>query len=462
MARPRLRPRDEELDHRRCHLNTNNGATMTPGGDHPTVFGRREARTWNELMPSTTASLRAIWPGRLGAQFARFVKIAAVLLLGFASNSSGAIGIPAFASPTSVGAGFPLLAQRTLVRAAGAATANYFAAAEAVSGNTMVIGAETPNSGVSGSAYVFTKSGGVWVLSATLTAPDGNPNDRFGYSVAVDGSTIAVSAIFHDVGGSSVGAVYIFTGSGSSWTLAKELTAPSGAVDGDRFGEGLALQGNTLIVGASWHPVGSNARQGAAFVFSGSGSSWTQTQELTAADGAANDFFGFSLALSGSTLVVGAWNHKVGANSGQGAAYVYTQNGSSWNQSAELTASDGAGNTGFGIDVSVSSSTIVVGEYAFYGGSVPLPAAYVFSPQGANWVQSAELHAADEVPGDDFGSEVAVSGSTIVVGADAHQKSGGTAGGTAYVFGSTGAAWTQKRRNSPPPTRLLGTSSGIR
>ncbi len=142
----------------------------------------------------------------------------------------------------------------------------------------------------------------------------------------------------------------MFTEPGSGWanmTQTAKLTASDGAAD-DYFGTSVSISGNTVVVGAPDANVGSNNNQGAAYVFTESGSGWTnmtQTAKLTASDGAAGDYFGHSVSISGNTVVVGALDATVGSHSQQGAAYVFTEPGSGWanmTQTAKLTASDGA------------------------------------------------------------------------------------------------------------------------
>ena len=158
---------------------------------------------------------------------------------------------------------------------------------------------------------------------AELNAADGAPGDILGCSVAVSGDTALVGAPNHAVGGTA----YVFVYSGGVWTQQAELIASDGAA-GDYFGSSVSISGDSALVGASGHAVGGNAYQGAAYVFVRSGSTWTQRAELTAADGAAWDNLGSSVAISGDTALVGAPSHAVSGNSQQGAAYVFAGSGS--------------------------------------------------------------------------------------------------------------------------------------
>ncbi len=257
-----------------------------------------------------------------------------------------------------------------------------------------------------------------WIQQAELTASDGAAKDAFGYSVAISGSMALVGAPYRMVGSNfSQGAAYVFVESGGTWVQQAELTASDGAANDD-FGDSVAISGSTAMVGAAGHTVGSNYSQGAVYVFVKSGGTWSQQAELTASDGGAYDYFGLSMAVSGGTAVVGADDHVVGSNNAQGAAYVFIENGGTWSQQAELTASDGAAHDYFGRSVAVSGSTAMVGAFAHSVGSNNAQgAAYVFVESDGTWSQQAELTASDGAANDGFGESVAVSGSTAVVGA---------------------------------------------
>ncbi|MFZ0230523.1 MAG: choice-of-anchor D domain-containing protein, partial [Mycobacterium sp.] len=227
-----------------------------------------------------------------------------------------------------------------------------------------VVGAQQFYSNGPGAAYVFAQNGATWSQQAKLTASNGQAGDWFGTSVAVEAGMALVGAPNHPYSSSTMdpgpGAAYVFMGSGKTWSQQAELSA-SDAAAGDSFGGSVALSGSIGVVGAPNRTVGSNASQGAAYVFAQSETTWSQQAELTSSDGATGDDFGTSVAISGSTLVAGAWTKTVGSNQDQGAAYVFAQSGTTWSQQAELTASDGAAQDFFGFAVAVSGSTAVVG-----------------------------------------------------------------------------------------------------
>ena len=288
-----------------------------------------------------------------------------------------------------------------------------------------------------------------WIQQAELTPSDGGDYDHFGWSVAISGSTIVVGAVCHP--GTSTdcaagysggaGAAYVFAESAGTWSQQQELTASDGAPD-DWFGNSVAVDGSTVVVGAPHHMVGSNANQGAAYVFMQSGTTWSQQAELTASDGAARDNFGISVAVNGSTAVVAALNHAGGSNASHGAAYVFVQSATTWGQEAELTSSGGATGDNFGRSVAVSGGVVVVGSPGpkFTPSSTYAGAAYVFVQSGTSWSQQVELTASDGAARDNFGISVAVDGSTVLVGALNHNG----AQGAAYVFVQSGTTWSQQ------------------
>jgi hypothetical protein len=344
----------------------------------------------------------------------------------------------------------PWVQQAELTASDGVANDN-FGKSVAMDGSTVVVGAPNKTVGsnsAQGTAYVFVQSGGTWSQQAELTASDGATFDQFGSSVALNGSTVVVGASARTVGSNNAqGAVYVFTQSGTSWSQQAELTASDGA-NNNYFGFSIALSGSTLVVGATGYPaVGSNVAQGAAYVFVESGGTWSQQAELTASDGAAYDELGYSVALSGSTVVAGAPCHSVNYVC-QGATYVFVENGGTWSQQAELTASDGGGNDDFGWSVALSDSTVAVGApHHMIGSNITQGAAYVFVENGETWSQQAELTSSDGVADDFFGYSVALSGSTVSVGAPQHPYdvvSSAPGPGATYVFVESGGTWSQQ------------------
>src|SRR5215813_3155703 len=317
----------------------------------------------------------------------------------------------------------PLLIQRQKLTAVDGAASNYFGAAVAFSGNTLVIGAPN-NNGMEddqGSVYVFTRNGAAWTPQQKLTARDGAANSGFGFSVAISGDTVVIGAPLNDIGASrDQGSAYVFTRNGAVWTQQQKLTANDGAAN-DSLGGSVAISGDTVVVGENIDKVGATEGHGSAYVFTRNGTVWTQQQKLIADDGAEGDQFGRSVAISGDTLAVGAPFGDIGGNFSQGSAYVFTRSGAVWTLQQKLTADDGEAGDFFGLAVALNGDTLVVGAVNDHiGGNVGAlgqGSAYVFSRSGTVWTQRQKLIADDGAADDRFGSAVAFSGDTVVIGA---------------------------------------------
>ena len=339
--------------------------------------------------------------------------------------------------------------QTAELTASDGAASDLLAYSVSISGTLAIVGAPDHAVGANsqqGAAYVFAQSGTTWTEQAELTASDGVAHDQFGYTVAISGTLAIVGPIDHTVGANAdQGAAYVFAQSGTTWTEQAELTASDGA-QGDYFGTSVSLSGTAAIVGALFHTVGANAHEGAAYMFARSGATWSQRAELTASDGAAGDAFGDSVSLSGTLAIVGASNHTVGASAAQGAAYVFAQSGTLWTQQAELTASDGATDDDFGVSVALSGTTAIVGAQDHtVGANAAQGAAYVLVQSGTTWTEQQELTASDGASGDEFGHAVALSGTTAIVGAQGHTVGANGAQGAAYVLVQSGTTWTEQQ-----------------
>jgi hypothetical protein len=314
----------------------------------------------------------------------------------------------------------------------------------AVSGDTAVIGARLEATGGSnaGAVYVFTRSGGSWTQQAKLLASDAQSSDYFGDSVAVSGDTAVIGAYGEATGGSNAGAVYVFTRSGGAWVEQAKLMA-SDAQSSDYFGYSVAVSGDTAVIGAYREDTG-GSDAGAAYVFTRSGGAWVEQAKLMASDAQSSDRFGGSVAVSGDTAVIGARYEDTGG-SDAGAAYVFTRSGGSWTQQAKLMASDAQSSDYFGGSVAVSGDTAVIGASREDTGGSNAGAVYVFTRSGGAWVEQAKLLASDAQANDNFGDSVAVSGDTAVIGAYG-EATGGSNAGAVYVFTRSGGSWTQQAK----------------
>jgi len=323
----------------------------------------------------------------------------------------------------------PAWTQQAELTASYGVSGDQFGWAVAVSQDTAIVGAVSANN-AQGAAYALARSGGVWSQQQELTAPDGAAQDFFGFAVAVSGDTAVVGAWNKTIASQNErGAAYVFVRSGGVWTEQQELTAADGA-PGDAFGYSVSVSGDTAAIGAP----GRDGDQGAAYIFVRSGGAWSQQQELAAADGAADDYLGYAVSISGNTVAIGAPN----AHGYRGAAHVFALNGGAWIEQQELTAADAASDDVFGYSVSLSGSAAVIGAPGRNGSQ---GAAYGFALNGGTWSQQPAMTASDGTPGDHFGISVSVSGSTAVVGA--YHSNGNQ--GSAYLFGLAGGAWTEQQ-----------------
>ncbi|HQR31713.1 MAG TPA: hypothetical protein PLK30_03180, partial [Blastocatellia bacterium] len=328
--------------------------------------------------------------------------------------------------------------QAKLVAADGAA-GDFFGYGLAVSGETVVVGAFQDDVTFTnqGSAYVFTRSGTTWTQQAKLTANDAAADDGFGYNVGISGDTVVIGAYHDDVTGVDQGSAYVFTRTGLTWSPQQKLIADDGAA-GDLFGYCVTISGDTIAVGAVFDKVLANVHQGSAYVFTRSGATWMQQQHLNALTGTTEDLYGGSISLSGNTLAVGAYQVDVGGISNKGTVYVYTRIGTTWSQQAVLIASDGAADDLFGSSVALSGNTLVVG--AIYDDVVGIDqgSAYVFTRSGTTWAQQSKLTAADGAASDFFGGSVAISGDTVMVGANGDDVGANADQGSVYFFTTAG------------------------
>jgi hypothetical protein len=292
-----------------------------------------------------------------------------------------------------------------------------------------------------GAAYVFVEPAGGWkdtTQTAKLTASNGAKDDWFGASVSISRNTIAIGAAYAK-NDSYDGAVYVFVKPASGWRTTSKFNAELTPLNGTAFGEcgmSTAISGDTVVAGAQGATVGSNLYQGAVYVFVKPEGGWagrlTSVAELTAADGQIGDRLGQAVAVSGDTVVGGAYQN----DTARGAAYVFVKPGGGWStmtQTAKLTASDGAAYDWFGYSVAITGNAVVVGasDASNFQGK-----AYVYVKPTSGWETTskfrAELIAGDESVDNTFGISVAISGSTVVIGSPGWNS--GSQQGAAYVF----------------------------
>jgi hypothetical protein len=391
---------------------------------------------------------------------------------------------------------------------------NNFGLSVAIAGDTMVVGAPLESSnatgvngneanngaGASGAAYVFSRNGGTWTQQAYLKASNTNTSDQFGTVVAIDGDTIVVGAPSEasnatgingnqaDNSSAASGAAYVFSRAGATWSQQAYLKA-SNTGSADTFGSSVAVDGDTIVVGAlgeDSNATSVNGNQadnsvgnaGAAYVFTRTGLTWTQQAYLKASNTGNSDQFGYAVAVDGDTIAVGAFGESSSASgingnqaddsaAGSGAVYVFTRAGTAWSLQAYLKASNTGSTDRFGYVVAINGDTIVVGAPFEDSNATGINgnqadnsaassgAAYVFARSGTTWAQQAYVKASNTNAGDKFGTATAIDGDTIVVGApfessnatgiNGNQADNSAASsGAAYVFARSGTTWTQQ------------------
>lgn len=255
-------------------------------------------------------------------------------------------------------------------------TLTWFGRAVALAGDVVLVGEPSYNmstEGGRGAVHAFADSGGSWSLVQTVRASDGqNMDDHFyGAALATDGTTVLVGAPGADYSSSGVyptGAVYAYVAAGGQFTETQKLQANDGA-DGDQFGYAVALSGTTVLVGAPAATVATNVHQGAAYLFDGSGASFVQTQKLVDDGGVAYDQFGQSVALGGSTALVGMWSFNDEPGGTQpppkaGRVGLFTGVGTTWSLDRMLSGGSGSAGDSYGWDVGTDGTTLLVGADA--------------------------------------------------------------------------------------------------
>lgn len=319
------------------------------------------------------------------------------------------------------------------------------------SGDIALIGADQTDWGGNadqGVAYIFTRSSGTWSYHTRLVASDGAANDKFGWSVALnaDGNTALIGAHGANAtsgGGTTYtdnGTAYVFTSNASNvWSQQARLDRPFGNTAALGYSVALDDAGDTALLGAFGVDWAGRDNQGFATVFQRSGSTWSYEDAFYPTTPLAGALFGRSVALSSSGVMalIGASGTTVGANAGQGAAYIFTPSGGVWTQKAMLTASDGAANDNFGVSVAVDGFNAYVGaNEANVSGHADQGAVYRFTQMGAitNWPQQRKFTAQDGAAGDQFGVAIASDGSTLLIGARGANVIGNTDQGAAYTF----------------------------
>jgi hypothetical protein len=314
--------------------------------------------------------------------------------------------------------------------------AGHYAHDIAISGDLAVVGAyATKNESIyTGAVYVYTRNGlGVWGLSGILTPNDPIPSQGFGRSVDLDGDHLVIGASTDSPNGVNSGSAYVFRHTGS-WSQIAKLV-PDDAAAGDNFGIACAIDGTTVVIGASSN-AGAGPVSGAAYVFTRTsagpfGETWDQQQKLIASDGVSNDFFGFEVALDNDTAVIGAFGTGEFALNNFGSAYVFERDApNAWTQTQILSAASPEPADLFGYDAAIDGDTILVSALHDNDNA---GSATVFRRDAGAWTADALIEASDAVAGDEFGYAIALSNGHAIIGAPRTDDMGSSAG-SSYIF----------------------------
>ncbi|PTX61010.1 FG-GAP repeat protein [Kordia periserrulae] len=384
------------------------------------------------------------------------------------------------------------------IKASNTATDDYLGWRVSLSddGNTMAVGARQRSSNA-GAVYIFIRTGTTWSQQAFITASNTNASDFFSNSLSLsgDGNTLAVGAFGEDSSATGIngneadnsasdsGAVYVFTRTGTTWSQEAYIKA-SNAEGDDDFGWSVALSydGNTLAVGARSEASNANGvngdqtnnsslSSGASYIFTRVGTTWSQEAYLKASNTSLFIFFGHSVALSddGNTLAVGA-NFESTTVSQSGAVYVFTRSGTTWSQEAFLKASNPGNGYTFGDSISFSSDGNIMAVGAMREGSATsgidgdqtdssaygAGAVYLFSRSGTIWTQTVYFKASNSGANYNFGTSISLSnnGNALLVGSNREasnatgvngnqNNTSASNSGAAYIFINDGSVWTQ-------------------
>lgn len=369
---------------------------------------------------------------------------------GTSSPSAGTISISDFLGKT-IGSGATWSQQAKFI-SPDVSYQDLFGCSVSISGDWAIVGARRESPGFpitggmqyhtyAGAVYVYKRTGTTWAYQQRLTASDVQPYDDFGRGVSIDGDYAIVGAPGEDPNGiSGGGSAYIFYRSGTTWIEQAKLYHTATITQFRNFGFSVDISGDTVIIGAFRANSTTTQNTGSAYIFVRYGTSWVFQAKLDASDGADWDYFGWSVSIDGDYAVAGAMLEDPLDSYGQsltnaGSAYVYERSGTSWSQVVKLTAYDMLPNDSFGGSVSVSGDHIIVGARYHDGADINTGAAYVFYrfPSGG-WQFVQKLTASDTVGYDSFGWSVSIEGSRIIVGAFRTTVNGFTNAGSAYVF----------------------------
>ncbi len=333
------------------------------------------------------------------------------------------------------------LSEKKKILALDAIAEAYFGYSIQTSDDVLVVGApgDPANGTDAGAAYVYRYVDTGWIQEQKLIPQDGEPEDLFGYSVAVDGDLIVVGNWADSTFGDDSGSAYVFRFDGSTWVEEQKLLPEEGGAVDDYFGYTVAVSNDFILIGK---PFGDELGpgSGSAYVFHYDGENWIQQTKLLAWEPTWADFFGSAVALQGNIAMIGAEQDDTIATAA-GAVYIFRFDGSVWLPEQKILPIGGGSYGRFGDDIDISGHTAVIGTY--FGA-----AAYAYQFNGSSWIQEKRFLSPEPEMGDYFGSEVTVYNDVLVIGAP-YLNDPQVNAGAAYLYRRNDAEWPLIARIQP-------------
>lgn len=331
-------------------------------------------------------------------------------------------------------------------------------------GTRVVVGAnQTEPTGVSnsGGCYIFIRNGSTWTQEAVLVPSGVLTSSFYGNAVAIDSTGTRVVLTSSNIAATNKGSVCIFLRTGTTWAQEAIFTASDTAA-GDYFGSAVSMtsDGSRIIVGAHSASNGSISC-GAAYIFSRTGTTWTQEKKMQPSDANGNDKYGYAVSISGdgSRAIIGAYSKTVNV-AAQGEIYIWVRSGTSWSQELALAGPVSTVQMRFGYSVSMDNTgtRVAIGAYSNNVSAVSTGTTYIYLRTGTTWAQEANLSASDYTANMNFGYSVSISsdGSRVLVGASNGNSNTVTTSGIAYTFTRNGTTWTQESKMQPSDPLATG------
>ncbi|MFH1355895.1 MAG: Ig-like domain-containing protein [bacterium] len=284
-----------------------------------------------------------------------------------------------------------------------------------------------------------------WIEQEILTPGIGEDQDFFGKAVAIDGRYAVVGDPWNDQTASNAGAVFVYyQNDANEWIKQARLLASDGAA-GDYFGYSVSISGDYVIVGTDLDDNANGLNAGAAYIFKRSGETWTQQAKIIASDGEASESFGWSVGISGDYAVVGAMGDDDAGGDFSGSAYFFERSGESWNQVIKVLASDGANDDQFGYSVAMSGDWAVIGADRDDDNGLSSGSVYFFKRDAGVWTEKTKVTASDGATEDYFGRSVSISGDYTIAGAHCNDD-GGACSGSAYIIKRSDDSWAEQTK----------------